>query len=186
MNILEISEKFKISVPKLRKMDKAGVLILDEDIGGTILDIRHNIKTNNNLTVMQLVYLVDNPAMILQLGRYISAAQTQIDDLGDIEPAPRIVGANLVFAARAEPDSVAVLVEWIKAILPSEPVGHTWLGVRLLLGCNVNSRREYALRLGRAFFECRKQPDFASWWHVEKKSNRNVTIYQKPATVFDL
>lgn len=182
MNIFEISEKHKISVKKLRAMDKDG--LLRHDASTTALDeIRSTLKTGNRLSVAQLVHLVELPAGLLELGKYAEKARVQIAELDNPagQVAPREVAAQILEAFEKQPAAVAALVEWFKTIIPAHPVGHAYLATRLLLGVPEASRRFDVPRLARVMAHCREHPGFAGWWRKEKSVSRNRTVYQKNA-----
>lgn len=184
MNIFEISEKSKISVKKLRVLDKLGVL--RHDASATELDgMRNTFREGNQLNVAQLVYLVENPAGLLELGRYAEKARAQMESIrdvaGQVKAAPPEISAQILEAFEKEPKAIAAIVEWCKSILPAEPVGHSYIAVRLLLGVPENVRRFDIPRLQRVMMNCRDHPNFAGWWRREKLVSRNRTVYQKLA-----
>lgn len=182
MNIFEISDKAKISVKKLRLLDKLGVL--RHDASTTELDaIRATLKTGNRLNVGQLVHLIENPGGLLELGKYGPKAQAQLDELNNptSQVAPREISSQILEAFEKQPDAVVALVRWCKSVIPAEPVGHAYIATRLLLGVPENVRRFDVPRLQRVMMNCRDHPEFAGWWRKEKSVSRNVTLYQKLA-----
>lgn len=189
MNLFDFCERFSISMAKARKMEKAGVLRLDENTSEEIAAIRHNLIKGQPLTAAQLVALVESPSAVLDLGRYASRAQGELDELGDAkgEAAPKHVVAYVTDAAKGEPEAVGVLLDWLQTILPKNPVSHSYIAVRLLLGLAPNIRQYDVPRIPRALLNCRRHDAFAGWWKIEKRAGRNSTIYQRPAKKsFDL
>lgn len=182
MNIFEFCERFHISLAKARKMNKAGVLRLDENTSDAITEIRHSLSRGQPLTAAQLVELVESPSAVLDLGRYASRAQDELDALGDAraQAAPKLVAAYVTDAAKGDPEAVGVLLDWLKRILPAQPVSHSFIAVRLLLGLAPNIRQFDVPRIPRALLNCRRHDAFAGWWRVENRKSRNVTIYQRP------
>lgn len=183
MNIFDLADKSGISVKKLRVLDKLGGL--RHDANATPLDgIAATIRSGNRLSVAQLVYLIENPAGALELGdKYAGKAQTQLDELGRVkgQEAPRSISALILDAFENNPEAVAAVVGWCKSIIPAEPVGHSYIATRLLLGVPENLRVHDFPRLRRLMSNCREHPEFAGWWHKEKVSSRNRTVYQKTA-----
>ncbi len=180
MNIFEVAEKFKISLKKLRAMDKAGLLRLDES--ATAADpIRATLIKGHPLPVWQLVQLVEEPALLLGLGKYAGAAETQVAALGkpERETAPKPVAASVTDAAKNDPEQVAILCGWLRSIIPARPVGHAYLATRLLLGIPAGARKSEAPRIGRALLNCRNSPALAEWWTVKPGASQNSTVYQK-------
>lgn len=182
MNIFEFCERFHISLAKARKMNKAGVLRLDENTSEAITEIRYSLSRGQPLTAAQLVELVENPSAVLDLGRYASRAQDELDALGDAkaQAAPKLVAAYVTDAAKGDPEAVGVLLDWLKRILPAQPVSHSFIAVRLLLGLAPNIRQFDVPRIPRALLNCRRHDAFAGWWRVKAHKSRNVTIYQRP------
>src|SRR5215213_3378556 len=115
MNIFEFCERFHISHAKAKKMDKAGVLRLDENTSEEIAEIRHILSRGQPLTAAHLCELVENPSGLLDLGRFASRAQGEIAALGDVrrEAAPKLVAAYITDAAKNEPEAVEALLGWL-------------------------------------------------------------------------
>ena len=182
MNIFEFCERFHISLAKARKMNKAGVLRLDENTSEAITEIRHCLSRGQTLTAAQLVELIENPGSTLDLGRYAGRADEQLSVLGDArnEIAPKNIAACVTFAAKGEAESIDTLLSWLQQIIPAWPVGHSYIAVRLLLGIPANLRQFDIPRIPRALHECRRREEFAGWWRTERPKDRNVTIYQRP------
>jgi hypothetical protein len=188
MNIFEVCERFNLSLLKARKMDKAGVLRLDENTPEIITEIRHWLSRGQPLTAAHLTELIDNPGSLLDLGKYSDRAEILIATLGPVkrEAAPLKVAAYITDAAKNDPDAVQIIVDWIKSILPASPVSHNYIAVRLLLGLDPLDRPADIPRVPRVLLNCRKHPDFAGYWRTEQNKSRSVTIYQKPKKGFDL
>lgn len=184
MNIFEFCEKFNLSLPKARKMLKAGVLRLDENTPETVTEIRFSLSRGQRLTSAQMAYLAESPDAIGDMGRYAAKAQTCLDEIRDasgrIVPAPEMVSAYISDAARGDHEAVSVLVDYIHDILPNRPVPHSYIAVRLLLGLDIRVREYDVPRVPRALYHCRQHEEFVGWWHIGKVGNRSMTIYQRP------
>lgn len=178
-NIHDFCEAFHISLSKARKMEKGGWLrVAGSDTATDAM--RASLSNGDRLTALQLVELIEAPAMMLDLGKYASKAQAELDALGGPRPAPREVVANIMEAAKSEPEAVEILIGWLKSVIGSEPVGHAFLAVRLLLGLPASIRKSEGARIPRALLNARNHPTMAGWWHIQPSTkNRNVTIYQK-------
>lgn len=180
MNIFEVSEKHKISLKKLRAMEKDNLLRLDESASASD-PIRATLQNGDRLSAWQLVQLVEEPALVLELGKYTAAAASQVDELGHPErqPATKPAAAAITDAAKNDPEAVAVLCDWLKSVIPSRPVGHAYLATRILLGIPPALRKSEAPRIGRALLNCRNSPALAGWWKVKPGVSQNSTVYQK-------
>jgi hypothetical protein len=180
VNVFEFAEEFRLSLAKARKIKKRFPQIFDE--ADSAMDpLRATLAKGNRLTVPQLVELIENRAGLLELGKYATTAERELAALGNPQGqvAPNAVAANIMEAAKNEPEAVQILVDWLKEIIPAEPVEHAYIGTRLLLGVPDTIRKFEAPRIPRALLNARQHPDFAGWWRVEKSVSRNVTLYQK-------
>lgn len=192
MNLFEFAEKFNISLSKARAMQKADVLRLDEVVSEEAAEIRALLIKGQPLTAALLCWLVDNPAQVWELGRYTGKAQEQLETLGNVkaQAAPKEIAANISDAARGDSEAVALLVSWLKEIIPARDVPHSFIAVRLLLGLAPGVRRFDVPRIPRALLQCRRCEDFAGWWIIHTHGTRSQTFYKRPAkkplATFDL
>lgn len=182
MNLFEFAEKFSISLSKARAMQKADVLRLDETTSEEAAEIRTLLIKGQSLTAALLCWLVDNPAQVWELGKYSGKAQEQLDALGNAKAgaAPKQVAAYISEAARGDREAVAVLVDWLKEVIPAKPVAHSFIAVRLLLGLAPSVRKFDVPRIPRALLQCRQCEDFAGWWTVHTHGTRSQTFYKRP------
>lgn len=180
MNVFEFAEEFKLSLAKARKIKKRFPQIFDE--ADSAMDpLRATLAKGNRLTAPQLVELIENRAGLLELGKYAATAERELAALRNPQgqAAPKEVAANIMEAAKNEPEAVQILVNWLQEIIPAQPVEHAFIATRLLLGVPEIIRKFEAPRIPRALLNARQHPDFAGWWRVEKSVSRNVTLYQK-------
>lgn len=182
--IYDFCEVFHISLSKARKMDKGGWLRLAGS-NDALDPIRASLANGDHLTAAQLVELIEAPTGLAELGKYAAKAEREIAVLGKPEAAPSVVVANIMEAAKGEPEAVQILVDWLKSIIGKAPIGHAFVAVRLLLGISEGIRKYEGPRIPRALLNARNHPSMAGWWRTELgPKNRNVTVYQKPN--FDL
>lgn len=181
MNIFEFCERYHISLAKARKIAKDNPAWFNAT--GNAFDlIRASLANGDRLTAAQLVELIEEPGGLLELGKYAGRAESELAALGKTQAAPREVVANIMEAAKGEPDALQILVDWLKTIIGDSPVGHAFIAVRLLLGTPASIRRSEGPRIPRALHNARNHPDFAGHWHTKPgNKNRNITIYQKLA-----
>lgn len=161
-------------------MEKAGWLRVDTN-ATPVDEIRIALKKGHRLTVAQLVYLVENPGALLELGNYTRQAQAQLETVGDAksEPAPPDIAAQLLDAYRNVPEAVEIVAAWVASVLPAGPVGHAWVASRLLLGVPENIRKFDVPRMQRILMNCRNHPALKPYCFTVREMSRNVTIYQK-------
>lgn len=182
MNISDFCERYGISRAKGRRIERDNPDWFEPiaEYPADLAAMRARLANGDNLSALQLCALIENPQWEIDLGE---KARKTVRLLGPlIEPAPRHVAAMIEEAARRKPDAIATLIGWLRAVLPASPVNHAWIAVRLLMGIPANMRENEARLLPRALFNCRKAPEFAGWWRVEKCA----TIYQKSLAAFDL
>lgn len=185
MNVFEFSEEFRLSLVKTRAIKKRYPQIFDDN-DSAVDAMRSYLAKGVGITTTQLVDLIENPSWLLSLGRYAEKAEQALAALGDPQGqvAPKEVVANIMEAAKGEPEAVQILVDWLRSIIPASPVNHAFIATRLLLGIPATIRNSEASRIPRALLNARQHPDFANFWHLEKGVSRNKTVYQKKG--FDL
>lgn len=188
MNIYEFSQKYKITIGKVRKMHKAGKILIDDTEDPLADEIRSNLAKGQPLPTGHLLALIENPRLAWQLGNYAKRARAQVAALGDLtnSVAPHAIAAEIYSSAGGNTDSVDRLTAWLKEIIPAKPVRHHYIAVRLALGLPKNCRAEFMRRIPRALYQCRKRQEFAAWWRPEKVGSRNRSLYQRPENLFDL
>jgi hypothetical protein len=184
MTLLEFCDEFRISHAKAKRMQKRGVLLLN-DVGNLdLINLREALRHSNPLKADTLCTLIDSPSLVLQLGRHSGKAQDALDDLGDAiaGQAPLEVSMSLMDAANGDDAAIRSLCDWIKSALPEDgsPVGYHWLAVRLMLPLPANIRHHENERIRRALSRCRKSGALDGWFTYEHKSGRKVTIYARP------
>jgi hypothetical protein len=186
--IQEISDEFTVSLAKLRRMERRGILVYEPDEGedSEIEAIRKSWRRNRVLNAMQLVRLIESPDLLRSLPPAVAkGAQGQIEALGDVVPAPLEISAAISGVASEDPACVLDVLQWAKETLPAHDVSHHYLAVRLLLGAKEFFRESEYRRMRRVMLVLRRQDDFAGWWHTEAIGKRNVTYYHQPKG-FDL
>lgn len=192
MNIHEISEKYRITLPKLKRMQKAGLLICDAGDGHPLAaSMRANLANKNSLSAEQIFVLIENPEVFAELRQRQDAARAQIRALGDYvadRPAPAVL-ADFREAAGNDPDAIRACMFWLKTVITENPVGYQWIAVRIAqLIKNPTARAEFLNLLRRALFNIKREPSFAAWFTVDKTGARTKTVFSKPKTKkeFDL
>ena len=185
LTIYEMSEKYNVSIRKLRRMQKDGCLRSDSSGDPLADEMRSQLQTGRPLSVRHLVALHDKPALVGEIGPYQDSAKAQINALGRIVPAPEDIWPDLSAAASHDPEAIARLIAWAKETIPDRPVHHHYLAIRLVLATPEPLRKHEYPRLNRVFLNMRKSPGFAGWFTIEQKGKRRVTWYHKPEG-FDL
>ena len=188
MNIYELSEKTGVSLRALRKLDKVKALRLD-DVDPMIDKAVYLLSKSQRLPVDALAWLVENPDMLLELGRYTGEAEYQISSLGNVQrdTAPPDVAAEIEMAAKGDDAAVEKLASWLQTVIPSDrAVGHHFVAVRLLLGVPAGVRSYAYSRLPRALLNVRRHPGFAGWSSYATEGRHKISQYHRPKEAFDL
>jgi len=187
MNVFELSNKTRISVKSLRKLQELKLLKLDPDPPSdehpNAPQMRFILMRQGQLSVPYLLTLITKPDTLYDLRKYETRARAQISALGDYQAtlAPKEVTAVIDRAAGAEPDAALILAQWLGDVLPAEPVGHHWVAVRLLLPLPEFQREKAMSLVSLALMHMRKLDAFRPYWEsVENKSGRKEIRYFQP------
>lgn len=181
MNIHDISRRTHIPLGSLRKLERLGVLMVDDE-HDLAPAIRLHLGRNQQMSVAYLLALLDTPALVDDLGKYVDRAKGQVAALGDVKAtaAPREVTAEIPEAAKGKPDALRALADWAKAILPADPVPYHWLAVRLLFPLNEFLREQNSPLVNLALLKLRQSPEFAGW-SATIGAKRPSVIFCRPA-----
>lgn len=185
MNAYEIAERFDLSLSKSKKIAKALSLpVTTKD--ARIAAIRLHLSRGCQLSTKQLLLLIKEPALRPKLGKYDSLVYPQMYALGNVpaSTAPIQVTAYIAGAASGDPESVKIIVDWLKQILPSAPVRYQWIAVRLLIGQWPMLGHADFRRINLVMKNVRNHPEFFYWWDFEPIGTGWSTVYRRPR--FDL
>lgn len=187
MDAFEIAERCDISLKKARNVAK--VLSLrtgrkDERAA----KMRLTLCRNQQLSVFQLLALLNEAALFRKLGKYESRALAQTYALGNARAgvAPVDVKKHLEGAAAGLPESVEVIMRWLKNILPPWPVRYHWIAVRLLFDEWPNIRSRHTWRIDQALKNVRAHPGFEGWSSKAPVGSQNPMFYHRRKLLFDL
>jgi hypothetical protein len=184
MNIYEAAAQFKISISKMRKMDKAGILRL-ETAHPLTDSMRFYLGKGQPLTVAQLVAHVEDPTLIEQLRGKAGVAMAQVAMLGAPVSAPLETVAEIDQASRGDTDACGRLIPYLKTCIlqaasQGQPfINHHYIAVRLVLGSPASLREYNAARIARALLNCRRHPGFAGWWRIVPQGGKSMSEYGK-------
>lgn len=199
MDIYDMKLEFHISLKKLRRMEKAGVL----RVGKSKMPkhwqmVRSDIK-KGKMSARSIALAYRYPRELDKVME-MSSRQREVvrnhflkADLPAV--APRAYDGDLmvgVITAGASGNEEPYLNKFIcqmHEIIPERPVDHNYVAVRILLAapnevdiCNTS----YFLR--RALLNAKDSPTMKGWWHREPTGSRKGyrTIYHRPSFDFDL
>ena len=180
MNIFEIAETFQLSLTKVKRMERAGVLIVDAGEGHPLAPaMRDNLRNQQDLSVLQLLALIETPKVMAELRTRQSQAKKQIADLGDFRGSamPLDLVKSVRLAAENDPKRVKAVIDWAKSVLPGSPVPYAFLGVRAGIAIIPAGRNDFLTRFAQALMNCRRSPEFAPYFRSEQRGSRKRMIY---------
>lgn len=187
MNIHEMSEKYAISVRKLRRLEKDGHLRVDSTETAIVSEMRSYLNKGNPLPAKHLLALFETPSIRLELGKQSPKADKELAALGDAksQAAPYSLVAEIPGAAENVDESRDFLMQWLSRVLADhkKPVNHSWVAVRLLINCPENMRSQISPLIPKALLNIRKRREFVLHWRTEWIAGKNLTIYQCPAPI---
>lgn len=190
MNIFDIQRKTNISLKNLRKLKKLkidfGHLDSEPDMYMHAAKIRYILMRKSQLSVDQLLQLIEDPAIYGELKKYAAVGAAQVAQLGDFkaEAAGSHVTAEIDDAAAGDAQAALALARWLQGILPMYPVSHHWVAVRLLYPLNKFLREQSASRISLALMHMRKIEDFRPYWNsVENSQGRKSIKYSQPLDI---
>lgn len=185
-SIFRLCNEFNISLTKARQMDKDGLLNLDQSEEPE-QEIFYWLSHGSHLTVRHMVMLIEKPSLLHELGSQERKARDQLEEVGSAkeESAPPHVVACIAERTLI-PEAVALLVDWIRSVLPAHPVSHYWIATRLVFGLPKEIREDRSAYVRFALKQCRNHPDMAGWSRPENRYSRVATLYQRPERLYDL
>jgi len=187
MDAFEIAERSDISLKKARNVAK--VLSLrtgrkDERAAKMRLKLCRDLQ----LSVRDLFALLNEGALFRKLGKYEDRARAQTFALGNVRAgvAHAEVTKHIEGAAIGIPESVEVIMRWLKNVLPPWPVRYHWIAVRLLFDEWPYVRSHHTWRVNEALKNVRAHPRFEGWSGKRPVGSYNVMFYHRPKLLFDL
>lgn len=194
MDIYECRDRFGITLRKLRKMEKAGVLKIEKDKTPeywrkVISDIQKGKMSARSIALA--LKFPEKLARLRNLTRVNRGTiQSHFSNLG-------LPDDNLGYFDIRSPDPCGTVekipayrdrfIEALQKIVPDYDVPYEYIAVRMLLTCefdfHISGMSDY---MTRAFSAVRDEPSMIGWWHKEPgKYGKNHIIYHRPRS-YDL
>jgi hypothetical protein len=193
MNIHDVSTKYKVSITALRKLERGGLLQFDptpSDEHEDAPQMRFYLARNQQLPIKLLLSLLDDSTAFFDLRKYEARARGQIAELGDVQAsvAPLNVLAAISDAAGGDAGACGILADWLRSILPAEPVSHYWVAARLLFPLTEFQRDSATKAISFALMHMRRLESFAGYWASVPNGKKKPTIkyFQKKLDALDL
>lgn len=187
MDAFEIAERCDISLKKTRKLAKALSLRTgrkDERSAKMRLKLCRNLQ----LSVWELMTLLNEGSLFRKLGQYENRARAQTYALGNVRAGapPDDVTRHIEGAAAGHRESVEIIMRWLKSVIPSWPVRYHWIAVRLLINRWPYVRSRDTWQIEKALRNIRAHPEFAGWSGKRPVGTWNPMFYHRPKLLFDL
>lgn len=189
-DIYQIHFETGLSVRALKGLERRGYLKVTSAKNPRLSKINVAMLKGNRLSAIDLVYLVENPDLVYDLGDRADRALTQIEKLNDpkADACEPYLANTVDLAAMGNPDKIAELAAWMRSKIPaSGEVDHGYLAVRILLGISPNVVNYVAGKIPRAFLNVRATAGFKDW--SSKKINKygqKATFFHRPMLQYDL
>ena len=187
MDAFEIAERCDISLKKTRKLAKAFSLRTGRK-DERAAKMRLKLCRDEQLSVWQLMALLNEGSLFRKLGKYESRALAQTYVLGNVRAgvAPVAVRKHIEGAASAHRERVDAIMRWLKTVLPPSPVSYHWIAVRLLFDRwpNIHSRDTWLVN--ETLKRVRVRPEFEGWSSKRPVGAWNPVFYHRPKLLFDL
>ncbi|MEO6152120.1 MAG: hypothetical protein ABIT09_07065 [Croceibacterium sp.] len=187
MSIPEKAAKYGVSRKLIRKMIKGGDF-RHQPKGDLAAFIRVRLSSDQQLSVQHLLALIHDRRLFRELGAYGGKARDQVGELGYVGAgaATSDVTDHLRGAAEGHPESVRIVMQWLRAVLPRGPVRHHWVAARLLISRWPNLRHTDFYCVVKALEIVRDHPGFSGWWSKKPVGTQNPVFYHQPILLFDL
>jgi hypothetical protein len=187
MDAYELAERFELSLTKAKKIAKAWPVPATKR-DPRISAMRLELSRGKQLSARQLLILLKEPGLRRHLGKYDDLVFQQIHALGNVQAsaAPIEVYAHVRDAASGDRESVEIVMEWLKGVLPTKRVRSQWITVRLLIDQWPMLRNADFYRAHMALKNVRAHPAFDGWWDFEPIGSQWPTVYWRPRVFYDL
>jgi hypothetical protein len=199
MDIYDINQKFDISLRKLRRMEKAGVLRTGKSqVPHHWQMVRSDIRKGKmSARSVALAYRYpDELARIFEMNRsqrHIIEQHIQQANLPSVVPSPvestPAISTIICGAVTHDAYWMERFIGLLKLHVPAKSVEHLYIAVRILLMCqSANEIVGASAYLTRAMLKARDCPTLDGWWHREATGEQKGyhIVYHKPAIDFDL
>lgn len=184
--IYEISAQLDISLRTLRKLDKKGYLKAAKSADPITDSARENLRKGNNLTALQQLHFLRDPAARDSLAQYQFEIDAQMDKLGDAlaDAAPWDISSAIELAARREQGAIDKISNWLFSFIrvsehfdKGATQDHAFIVVRLLANVPDHSLESLAKRAQACMWQCRRGSNLSECW---KLSDKGQTLYFRP------
>lgn len=188
MDIHECNERYGITLKKLRRMERDGILKIEQQKTPNwwrqvLIDIR-----KGKMSARSIVLAFRYPEKLEKLSSFTRAERRIIDSSFDTSEvmkqsvkAPYLGG--LVFGAAEDNDILLKhFITTLKNLIPDRDVRYAYVAVRLLLTCDTDRQiQDMSEKITRALSNAKDSSLMNGWWHLEPGPyGTKYTVYHTP------
>lgn len=199
MDIHDFNHRYRISMRKLRRMDKDRVLRKGKSLLPPYWQMVRNDIHKGKLSARSIVLAYRFPNELEKIGEISRKQRSMIADCilkADLPktPPPPASDGNMIClivfcAATGEDGYLEKFIEILKPHIPEKSVDYYYLALRILLMCETQWQIDDASKnLRLALLKARADPAMQGWWHKEESvdSADYSIVYHRPEEPFDL
>lgn len=197
MDVYDLRNRYDISVKKLRRMERDGVLRTGKSLAPkywqtTRTDIRKGKMCARSIALAYRYpdklesFMLLTAADRRVIERHILSAEIPpfFPPVASTPSIPTIIWG----ADTKEEGFVGRFVSILQSIIPDRPVGYLFVAVRMLLMCEKDFQIDMAAKsIQRALLNARDDPAMQGWSYREPTGQGKFrTIFKRPTSFFDL
>lgn len=174
LSLDELHARSKIGVRKLKWLHTNGFLVNVSFADDRLLKMHKYLSSRRPLSVEQLLALIREPKLIDSLPANHARARASVAEIGKPEQGalPAADWLHILGASMNEPSSLAVIVDWLRSVIPAGGCGYHWIAVRAMWNCPAEKFKQTYSRLPRALINARAHPSLAGWSNADTGTTR--------------
>lgn len=188
MDIHECHDRYGITLKKLRRMQRDGILKIEKDKTPeywrrVISDIAKGKMSARSIALaFRFPEKLDRISSLTRTQRLIIESHFKSVELPDFDRALRVRSTITVGMVEKHPMLSAEFIGTVQRIIPSRYVSYYYVAVRLYLACETDFHIDLMSKyMTRAFSSARDEPAMQGWWHREPGPyEKKHVIYHRP------
>jgi hypothetical protein len=188
MDIYECRNRYRISLKKLRIMQRDRVLNVSRDKTPrywlqAISDIQKGKLSARSIALgFRFPEKLENLHYLTGENRRVLKAHFRSVELPGNELDSSLSLAAPIGAVEKHPLLMSQFIEAVQKLIPPHDVDYYYLAVRILITCEFDFQiSDIAEWMTRAFSSIRDEPAMKGWWHTEACAyGKNRTLYHRP------
>lgn len=188
MDIYECRDRYRISLKKLRLMQRDRVLRVSPEKTPkywlqTISDIQKGKLSARSIALAyRFPDKLENLHCLTGKNRQVLKTHFRLVELPGNELEARLSFGTPLGAIEKHPYMMAQLANAVQSLMPAHDVDYYYLAVRILTPCEFDFQIDaMSEHLSRAFSSIRDEPAMQGWWHTEPSEyGKHRTLYHRP------